>query len=265
MRPLVLPAVAQALKRDKEDVDARYDRALLYAELEVDKKVGGDTCLPGRGEFSRGQGSRDEWQNGVGVKRGRLHCAPAFSFTSALTLSSLALPPLPPWTCRPLRGSSRCRLCGRGTQRSPRHWRASTTGPASQREWAQQCQLPPPVLPLLALPRTGISTPMALPQGGMPTRLRPDSIAAARLLAAAAPRSKAIEVIEAHMERFPASTDLTHINILAELYGEASDWGGCCCASVAEVYGEASPQGGSRASSCCCALPCSRASCPSPL
>ncbi len=34
------------------------------------------------------------------------------------------------------------------------------------------------------------------------------------------PCSKAIEVIKSHMERFPAQTDLTHVNILAELYGE---------------------------------------------
>lgn len=34
----------QVLKRDKEDLDARYDRALLYAELDDDKKVGQGTC-----------------------------------------------------------------------------------------------------------------------------------------------------------------------------------------------------------------------------
>lgn len=30
---------SQVLKRDREDVDARFDRALLYAELEDHKKV----------------------------------------------------------------------------------------------------------------------------------------------------------------------------------------------------------------------------------
>ena len=36
--------------------------------------------------------------------------------------------------------------------------------------------------------------------------------------------SKAISVIESHMERYPGQTDLTHVNILAELYGQVS----CC-------------------------------------
>ncbi|GAB4822338.1 hypothetical protein N2152v2_009384 [Parachlorella kessleri] len=48
--------------------------------------------------------------------------------------------------------------------------------------------------------------------------------ALARLYHRAGQAAKAMTVIESHMERHPGQTDLTHVNILAELYGEAGRW-----------------------------------------
>ncbi|PRW60262.1 general transcription factor 3C polypeptide 3 isoform X1 [Chlorella sorokiniana] len=48
--------------------------------------------------------------------------------------------------------------------------------------------------------------------------------ALARLFHRTGQAAKAVQVLQAHLSNFPTQTDLTHVNILAELYCEAGQW-----------------------------------------
>ena len=165
----------QVIARDKDDVDARYDRALLYAEVEEPKKavIALDGILKGR---------PGEPEVGLACSTVSSSASPAISGRQEKDI---------PVHMGHLIASSQAALPGRGGTR-------------------------------MASADASNLLHMSIPVQYVGSLLRMQVVKMlARLHHRMGAPEKAAEVLEAQVREFPDATDLTHINILAELFMDA--------------------------------------------